>query len=81
MEGRVCGNCGEKADAMRAWGRGPYGGIAIRRRCARALDSVAAVGGSWNDKKSAAMDAGSEAYMAGQPCFPPTENLEDRQLN
>ena len=58
-----------------------YGGIAIRRRCARALDSVAAVGGSWNDKKSAAMDAGSEAYMAGQPCFPPTENLEDRQLN
>ena len=76
MEGRVCGNCGHKADEMRSWNRGPFGGIAICRICAAVLDLTTYLNSGnfiWD-----AFEAGLSAAAAGEPCSIPDKWLESR---
>ena len=76
MEGRVCGNCGLKADEMRSWNRGPFGGIAICKPCATVLD-VAKYLNSGNFTLDA-FEAGLTAANEGEPCSIPDKWLDSR---
>ena len=76
MERRICGNCGRKADEMRSWSRGPFGGIAICRICASILDVYTVLNGRslpWD-----AFEAGLAAADEGEPCQPPDNWMESR---
>ena len=76
MEGRICGNCRRKADEMRSWNRGPFGGIAICRICATVLDVVTALNSNYFDFD--AFEAGLAAGVTGEPCHPPDKWMESR---
>ena len=76
MEVGVCGNCRRKADEMRSWNRGPFGGIAIRRICATVLDVV--MGRNSGNLDWDAFEAGLTAADAGEPCRPPDKWMESR---
>lgn len=76
MEGRVCGNCGQKADEMRPWNRGPFGGIAICKLCASVLDVCTVLNG--RSLPLDAFEAGLAAASKGEPCRPPENWREGR---